>query len=319
MRRFYCLILVSIISVLFCVFSTPFLYNKFNDDYTRLATIHSWSTDPKIKPNFVIFGGSCAMNGINGYMIADAFDCKVASYTSTGQSFSESTCFYSRLPESVNVVIQGIIAYGEEWSIGVRDAKVDKLMLNGYQPDSLSLSLLDTQTKELFERSKIEVYYHSRNYLKNGIHWIIRSILEPHENAPSADTSLVYPYLFQYERADEAVWKTYAGEYRAVDSDTLHITPEFVEKIKMASDYFKKKNINYYLVLTPVSDYMEKGVPKNYTESLRKLENVAGVKVIDFTHLLEDDYFADPSHVNHSGAAILTSKLCEIIKEDLKD
>lgn len=317
MHRFYLLIIVAIITLAFCLFSTPLIYDKVPDDYSRLSTINQWSSNPDIKPNVVIFGSSSAMNAIDGNLMAERLKCKVVSYTNTGMSFTESSLFYSRLPESVNTVIQVFSVYGGKWNTGIALSKIDRLMIGGYQLDSLSSLFADSVARNNFKRSNIEVYFHSRNYLKNGIHYKIRSILEPNEACDSADKSITYPYLFQYERADDATWNKYVMMAQQVESDTMEISSEFIEKIQMARNYFKSRNINYYIVLTPISSCYEIGIPNHYTESIKQFQEKTGVEVIDYTFLLEDKYFADPDHLNRAGGAVLTNNLCDYIKKDL--
>lgn len=314
MRRFYTLIIVAVVTIIVGIFSTPLLYDKFPDDYSRLSSINQWSSDSTIKPNIVIFGASNAMNSIDGNLMARQLDCKVVSYTSPGQSFTESCLFYSRLPNTVHTVIQTVSAYGGKWDLGLSEKKIDRLMIGGYHLDQTSSRLADSATREGFERLNIEVYYHSRNYLKNGFHNMIRAILEPNEDCDSAHVSISYPYLFQFERCDAATWTKYAMQVRPSETDTIEITPAFVEKIQLASNYFQSRNINYYLILMPVSNCSQKGVPVYYDKSVRRLSEATGVKVLDYTYILEEEYFADPSHSNRAGAAILTKRLCEDLK-----
>lgn len=317
MRRFYLLIIVAIITLTICLFSTPLFFDKVPDDYSRLTTINQWSSNPDIKPNVVIFGSSSAMNAIDGNLMAERLKCKVASYTNTGMSFTESSLFYSRLPESVKIVIQVLYVYGGKWETGIALSKIDRLMIGGYQLDSLSSLFADSEARDNFERSNIEVYYHARNYLKNGIHYKIRSILEPNEACDSADISIAYPYLFQYERADDATWNKYVMMAQQVKTDTMEVSSEFTESIKIAQDYFRSRNIHYYIVLTPISSSYEIGIPNHYTKSIKQFQKKTGVDVIDYTFLLEDSFFADPDHLNRAGGAVLTNNLCDYLKKDL--
>lgn len=311
MRRFYILIVVAVITIIVAVLSTPLLYDKFPDDYSRLSSINQWLSDENIKPNVVVFGASNAMNSIDGNLLSRELNCKVVSYTSPGQSFTESCLFYSRLPNTVHTVIQTVSAYGGKWDVGVSDKIIDRLMIGGYRLDTISFMLSDSVSRKGFDRLNFEVYYHSRNYLKNGIHNMIRSVLEPNEDCDSAHVSLSYPYLFQFERCDDATWQKYAMQVRPPETDTIEITPAFVDAVEFASDYFKSRNINYYLVLMPVSNCSQLGIPEHYYESVRRLSEKTGVKVLDYTYSLDEEYFADPSHSNRAGAAIITKQLCE--------
>lgn len=306
-RIFLWQITVVLITLCACIFSTKYAISHVPDDYDRLYNINKWTQDPDIKPDIVFFGSSEAMNCVDGDLIKGKFNLEAVSFTNTGQSMAEAFLFYSRVPSSTKVVVQIMRAPTFSEGIFVNDVKANRLVLDGYQLDAFSRSLLNERTICKFEKSYIEASFDIKGYLKNGLHGYLRGLLEPNQYNPTSNTYLRNAYMFNYERAPEDQYQVLLHSIMRDQKQMLEVDYELLQSMKRASDYFKSHGILYVVVLSPVSKKASQLVPKNSREVIENLD--VNFPIIDYTNLLEEDGFADPVHPNRKGAKLFTDKL----------
>jgi len=310
-KLFYSQIFVVLILVFACICTTPLLISHLSSDSDRLCNINHWSNDTSIKADYVFFGASGAMNGIAGDTISNLYNANVVSFTSTGQSLSESFLFYSRVNDETKAVIQCISAGDLSGEPGINGFKVNRLIVDGYKMDSVTRTLIDKSTPQLFEKSYIGACLDVRSFAKTYLHNSLKELMQPEQLRKGASSDIQNAYLFTYERAPEEHFKKYYALMPKEQVDSLVLNNEKVEMINRAYDYFELRGINYYLVLLPVSSYAIKGHPLDYKEAIEK--SAIKCDVIDCSFILEDDCFADPAHSNRKGASILSKYIMDRI------
>lgn len=301
------------ISILLTIILSPYVPN----DTKRLTLINKWTNDENINPEIVIFGDSRAMNGINGYILSENFNnVTVVSYSSAGQSFSESALFYPKIKESTKVVIQCLDINSLSSYPYLSKDKANALIMSGFKQGTINKSFLSHEACKVINANKMVTIFESRNFLREGLHTFKRSIIVP--NALSDQIySITFPYLYPYERAPEEQYNKYLRAYKDKESKTsLIINDTIAEKLRNIQIFFREQSVDYYLVIMPLSPLAWESAPKNYDDTLHKLEIDIGVKIFDFTYLLPDEYFCDPTHTNKAGAKILTERIAEEIQNE---
>ncbi|WP_159038508.1 SGNH/GDSL hydrolase family protein [Brumimicrobium mesophilum] len=306
-----------VLGLIISYFITTLIIPIVTDDTKRLTLINKWSNDDDLIPEIVIFGDSKAMTGIDGYLISKKFNnASVASFTSLGQSLSESALFYPKLKEGTKVVIQCLDVNKISKSLKLNNKKASRLILTGFEYDPNDSSLLSEKAQNTISANKLLATYNSKSFLKQGIHTYLRTILEP--NALSENIyDLTYPYLYNYERAPQKEYDKFLRNYsnRKI-KDTLKINKEVIEKLILASQYFRSKNVEFVIVFMPFSPIGFDYLPKDYSKKIKEFQKEIGVKVLDYTNLLQDEYFVDPTHPNRAGAKIITEKMVHAIKDN---
>lgn len=316
MKRFIQQIIFILLGIVISILLTIVLFPYVPSDTTRLTLINQWVNDENINPEIVIFGDSRAMNGVNGNILSDFFNnVNVVSYSSVGQSFSEAALFYPRIKKSTKIIIQCLDINSLSRYPYLSKDKANTLIMSGFKQDTIYKSFLSQEAYKFINTNKVIAILESRNFLRKGLHTFNRAIIAP--NAQSDEIySIRFPYLFPYERAPEKQYNKYLRSFKEKESKTiLTINETIIEKLKKTQAYFRARGINYYLILMPLSPLAWDFAPKNYSDLLLQFENEIGVKIYDFTYLLPDNYFCDPTHLNRAGAKILTEKISvEIIK-----
>lgn len=317
-QLFYCQIVLIALCLSIAMAATPIVFRLLPDDFARLSRIYEWIDGRRLNPDVAVFGDSRAMNGINGYLLGVALgeNRTVASFTNPGQSFSEGALFYSSLPSDTKVVVHCIGLNTLAGPMGIAEKKVDRLLLDGYRPDSVTARFLSSSTLREFGKSRLRVLYESRTCAKTGLHNLLRKFLEPNSLSDSLDSS-VYPYLYPYERAPKEQYDKYLlAQKQSPQVDLQTPDAEFETKIRAVSRYFKARHIGYYVVLMPVSPLLWDHLPQDYERCVSNFASRTEVAVFDYTKLLDDDLFCDPAHPNRAGADRITAKLADDILRD---
>lgn len=300
-------IAVVVVTIIVCVFSTKYIICYIHDDYDRLYNINEWTQDSNIKPEIVFFGSSEAMNSVDGDLIKEKYNKEAVSYTNTGQSMAEAFLFYSRVPSSTKYVVQVMRSSTFAEGIYINDVKVNRLVINGYQLEDFTMSLLNERTIAKLEKSLPKASFDIRGYFKNGIHGYLRELLEPGQYNETSNTYIRNAYMFNYERAPEEQFQMLLRTLQVEQKPTLEVDQELVESMRKASAYFKSRGIKYVVVFSPISSNATQLIQPNYKEVLDGLN--FDFSIIDYTNLLEEDGFADPVHPNRKGAKVFTNQL----------
>ena len=284
-QLFYCQIVLIALCLSIAMAATPIVFRLLPDDFARLSRIYEWIDGRRLNPDVAVFGDSRAMNGINGYLLGVALgeNRTVASFTNPGQSFSEGALFYSSLPSDTKVVVHCIGLNTLAGPMGIAEKKVDRLLLDGYRPDSVTARFLSSSTLREFGKSRLRVLYESRTCAKTGLHNLLRKFLEPNSLSDSLDSS-VYPYLYPYERAPKEQYDKYLlAQKQSPQVDLQTPDAEFETKIRAVSRYFKARHIGYYVVLMPVSPLLWDHLPQDYERCVSNFASRTEVAVFDYT------------------------------------
>lgn len=310
-KLFYFQILVVILFVLICICTTPLLISHLSSDSDRLCNINHWSNDTSIKSDYVFFGASGAMNAIAGDTIYERYGVNVISYTSVGQSLSESFLFYSRIKDGTKAVFQCMQASDLSNVPGISKYKVNRLIIDGFELDSTTCDLIDKKTCDAFEKTYFEACFEVRSFFKTFLHGSLKELIQPGQIRKESTTDIHNSYLFTYDRAPEEHFNKYLSMMPKKQVDSLILNNEKVDMINRAYDYFESRGIHYYLVLLPVSSYTAKGQALDYKEVLENSK--IKCYIIDCSFIMDDDCFADPGHPNRKGASIVSRFIMENI------
>jgi len=310
-KVFYIQLIIVIACVIAALLSTRYLKQFFIDDGTRIDLMCKWVDDDKIQPEVVVFGGSDAMSGVNGYLLQDKLGENMISMTCTGQSASLASLFFSKLSNNTKIVIHcravvTTLENGEPESIGA-----SRLIYNGYELDSITKVFIGKNNVKKFDETRLHATFELRGFLKEGVNTILRDhVFRPN---PCADSikSKIHPYYYVYENAPESQFTKYPKPTQK--QDTLRISDFQVKRYKMFNDYFKLRGIEYYLVLMPTSTFMYDRVPVEYKPQIEEFSKQTGIPVLDLTDLLSDEEFYDPNHPNRSGAVKVTNEIIKFI------
>lgn len=316
-KIFFFQIFVVLILILVSLCTTPLIIKYFPSDSDRLCNINHWSADSTIRKDYVFFGASGAMNGIAGDTISALYNVNVVSFTSVNQTLSEAFLFYSRIGKETKAVIQCIRYYDLASSPSIDPYKINRLTVDGYKIDSETSAFIDNTTRLAFNKSYLEACFGVRSFAKTSLHKLFKELIEPGRQRKESISDIRNAYLYNYERAPENAYNKYLQVMSQKQIETMPLHQEKVEMINLATEYFRTRGIEYYIVLLPVSIYTAKYLPLDYVEALKN-SNLS-CKIIDCSFLLDDNCFADPHHPNRKGASILSRYIMDAIIYDFSD
>lgn len=316
-RTFYLQISIVVLAVLAALLTTPYLKKFFVDDGTRIDLMCEWVNDDNLQPEIVVFGGSDAMSGVNGYLLEEKLNKSVLSMTNTGQFISQSSLFFSKLSENTKIVILCRAVGADMERDEPEGIEASRYIYNGYELDSISKAFIGEKNASKFNKTRLQATFELRGFLKEGINTVLRDhLFRPN---PCADSikSKIYPYYYVYENAPESQFTKYSRPQQKPDEQIL--TDFQVDRFKSFNDYFKQRGIEFYLVLMPTSTYMSNRVPSVYKPQFEAFSQQTEIPILDLTVLLDDDEFYDPNHPNRSGAVKVTNAICDFIMNQSKN
>lgn len=302
----------------------PTLVAGLPSEMDRTGVILQALRDPPGKPRALVFGNSVVMNGVNARALRErlAEHPHTLNLASSGQGILEACLFYEEIPESVEVVVQGVFAHKLDELPCVRGNKYSALSTLGYEPAPSIRELLsrvgDPETRARAEWSKPRHTFASR--------WIVRDVLTQLAERgrlpkrPRHVRNLFYPHPAHGKKAPEPaqVRRYYRGRGLGPNSQFLP-KATMTDLLCHMKESCHRRHRQFVLVVLPVHPEFGKLVGPRYLDQLDRyvlaLRQEHGLLVINCVNVLEHQYFCDPIHPNNEGAAVFTDLVAAKLDE----
>lgn len=306
--------------LLVCNAITPLFYRAMPNDYVRTKLILSTLSDSLACPEFVIFGNSRGMSGLDGYLLEEQLEGhpQVYSFTSTRQALWESSFYYDRLPTSTHIVVQCIDVERLKEEAQLTDPNIVALRMYGYELSERCREWLPEQLIEQYSEWTVLVNYKARNCLFSGITTALREWLDDDVIAGATATELHYPRSTHTLRNT----KVYDREIAALNNDStkykqLSITEEQQHLITKSMDFLKQRGIFICYLLMPHNPDILSFTQKERRAAVELFKHTfPNAYTVDCVNLLEAADFYDAIHLNEQGARKLTERLIQALSAE---
>lgn len=310
----------SFVFILLMLFNwcTPSIYRAFPNDYARTRLILNTLDNTSHAPEVVVFGNSRGMSGIDGYRLEEKLEGNpvVYSFTSTGQTLSESILYYTSLPSSVKRVIQCVDI--DRLADPIDDMDLPNrvaLHMYGYEMDEATRAFLPG-LHERMDYPDACYNYEARNCLFMGLASWIRDLLDDDVVTGMLETELRYPNSSMSDRNETLYRHSVEEQNRTNRLDSFHIREEWVDLVMKAQALLKDKGIDYCLVVMPYNPDVTSMSNSDKKRALRLFkEKYYFVPVIDCMEQLDASDFYDAIHPNRKGAEKITNFILASIME----
>lgn len=292
--------------------STPTLYRLLPNDYSRTRTLLEVTCSPDFRPHTVVFGNSRAMSGINAQILRDSLgNLQIFNFATLGQSLAESAVFYPLLPPSTNRIIQCIDLQGLVTTSppSLSQDKATVFNLYGHRIGSTADTLFG-DCMSVREQPALIRNFSTRGFLKAGLAVTIKTVFDKGKLRDSL-SSVIFPYLYASNTSPHfrQEFAFYNNSIRIASDATIN--RDYLRLLNHLNDYLKARNIEYMLVVMPLSpdlDAMQTVSTERLVAALR--DGLApDIAIINEVELLEPDAFYDGSHLNRKGAQLLSSAI----------
>lgn len=290
--------------------TTPALYRLLPNDYSRTRTLLDVARSPGFRPNTVVFGNSRAMSGINAQILRDSLgNPEIFNFATLGQSLGESALFYPLLPPTTMRIIQCLDLQGLVTNSppALSEDKIRVFNMYGHRiaptADSLFGNCMTIREQAPFIRNVA-----ARGFVKAGISVAIKTHFDKGEFRDSLQ-SIIFPYLYSCNTSPyfKQEFAFYNKSIR-IPSDAM-LNAGYIRLLNHLNEYLKARNIQYVLVIMPLSPDLDAMNSSTITPLLAALgKNLAAdIQLIDQIQLLDADAFYDGSHLNRKGARQLST------------
>ncbi len=314
MKEFMYSILVTSIIVLAIIvtltYVQPFLYRRLPSDKDRHLVIMNVLNDRKKNKEFIVFGDSRAMFGVDTRTIKDSMTLQneVLNLSSVGQNIYESSYFYGLLDSTTKGVIQCTSPsfFSTDIKHELQDDVAYSMYLSGYRINEETKSVIKNYNP-IFDGRPFINYLKSRSIIRCYIHSnILRPVLDNETSDRVARGSIYFPHSFTSNRhPNYPVYEFDCSHFKRSSFPSTQIS--FLIKVH---DFFKTKGIDYVIVLMPVNPDECNECYRDFKEYKRMIQDLTDIRVIDITELLLDtNCFYDAIHANKEGARIISSQI----------
>lgn len=297
-------------------FMQPLFYRSFPSDKDRHHLIIDELTRKSDTDNWLVFGDSRTMFGVDTRIIKEELNTNVdiLNLSSVGQDIFESSYFYGLVKGNTKVVIQ--CTSPAFFSRNLRNHHISEdvalsMCLSGYMINESTKTLIKDYNK-VFDRNRFVNYFAARSIIKTYIHSnIMRPLLDNETFDKTARHSLYFPHSYTADRhPNYPVYDYDCTNFRSTENPAFQLS--FLISVMK---YFKDKGINYLIVLMPVNPDECRDCYEDFEKYEEIVEAVTNIEVINLSDFLVDtDYFYDATHANKKGAKIISSEIAKQIK-----
>lgn len=297
--------------------ATPWLYRTLPSDFSRtrlILDVLQGKTDTP--PAGLVFGSSVTMAGVDAGVLEKVTGiAPFYNLSSTGQSFAESRLFYELIDSSVTrVVVQLIRAEDLMQAGGPGVVKYRNARLLGLRPGPETYRINDDETfVSFFDEPAYRVNNGARTVVRAAIDNSIRSLARRDLDLARLNTELKHPNTYT-TRLPEKKYRQLIDRYNPEPPlTTLTIGEKSKDRFLKAAEFFTKRGIDYHLVLQPVNPDLTGYTPEFFAELDRRQSDLARLRIIDLTRVLQAEDFVDHWHPAPTGAEKLSRALASAI------
>ncbi|RMF97199.1 MAG: hypothetical protein D6741_10320 [Planctomycetota bacterium] len=304
----------------------PFLAGILPTDLSRSSRILEAERTVAGKPEICFFGNSVVMNGLDAKRLSEALPehPEIWNLSSTGQQLWESVLLQQDLPDSVQVVVQGVFANTLEEPPNIPPNKYNALVMYGFRPDEQTRrwaeSYLDAASRDYFFASPLRHRFDARWMLSGWFNTWVRSALRSDLTVDRAQTDLYYPRAYTRKVSDSALKHQLEKYIAGHPPGEFHPDPQTEALLVELAESYRRRGIRFVLWILPrhpeysrraLGDEFKRGL----ADYLTRLQVDHGITVVNTLDSLPAERFVDGSHPDDIGAAILS----QTFAADLKD
>ncbi len=300
LKKSLCFLFIGIFSILFLFFPINYIYNKRVE---KLILDKNVST--------LICGDSHPMSALDDKIIPNSISTTLSSESYYYTYYKLKKILYNE--NNLKYILLGISFHSFTKSYDNQIYETEKIK-NTYSKYFL---ILENKEKLYLLKKNSAGLLKSIPYIfKEAIITFLRS--NKYTNYP------FWGYFRGSENTnlnDETIRAAINRHYYDTDSGLLQKFSEFqVEYLMKIVDLCSEKNIQLYLINTPVSDEYLSKIPEKfinyYYNIVRKLKFNKNLKILDWhNHQLPKNCFGDGDHLNSNGAEIFSKKIISEIND----
>lgn len=294
-------------------FSHSIIVKNVPNDLSRHQLIAEKLNNNTDDAEIVIFGSSLSMFGVDAKEISNNLPQKPIAYnlSSVGQAIPEGIYFMSQIKGKVKNVVH-CIGYKNlnETGYYLGDSKAISMLMNGYKLKPSTKDLIKHPNENL-EKSKLQVGFESRTFIKSALHNVLRKAMDS-ESFNDKINDLYYPYIYEKDRHNN-----YPNYKVDIDYTSYSVKDTMANMVVDINAFLAKNNIKYHLIIIPLNPDMGMPSTKAHNKFMAQVnKKLKGIDVLDLSHLLPSEDFYDAFHPNTKGAKKIAQKIAEHLKSN---
>ena len=320
------LLLSTLAGVAFSYLLLPSFFRVVPNDLSRLSRILAALHSPNSHPKVCFFGNSVVMNGIDGGRLSKLLpgQPEVWNLSSTGQQLFESVLLQQDLPDSTEVVVQGIFANTMERPPSISRNKYNALVMYGFRPNRQTLEWADRflpdDSRRYIRASPWQHRFDARWALRSGFDTSLRTLMRRDLTVERAEQDLYYPRAYTRKVDNKALRVQLEGFISLHPPGEFRPDPQMEALIAELARRYRQRGIRFVLWILPRHpEYrrcaLGEAFERDLAQYLSYLEQTYGFTVVNSLNALPAERFVDGSHPDDLGAELLSQLLGAKLKE----
>jgi hypothetical protein len=295
---------------------TTWIFAHAPSDLERTSVLLDALENPELQPEFIVFGNSIVLSGIDTNVISESLPGKPLglNLATTGQNPADSYLYYQNLPDSVNLILQFTLPRSAASYDGIEPQKYNAMYMYGYRPNDITRerlsNILGEPSREILNRSEFRQRFESRWSIQQTANNVIRGIARDDLEFD------VYTYDLYFPNSG-AKRLTEPQMQRALDQRYFQRTDSRYPYTEMKTALFKEAAIRadeldarFALVISPLHPSVHGRNTEEWFAIVRDYFGQIGkdgkFAIIDATDAVPEQEFVDALHVSRTGGKILS-------------
>jgi len=295
-------------------------------DVRRLGILHRALKSGDPSPAIVVFGNSVLMSGVDGRALTAALPGNPVAWNcaSTGQTLLESYLLSQDLPETVETAVYSVFPQPDHDVEPLNAQKYNSLFMYGFRPEPATLETVrasfEPEVLGLLERSTIAQIFASRWAVRQFVDTRARSLLRSDLALDKATFDLFHPQSYLRPIDSEITQGFIDRRLEAFETAPPVLETGAIELARALVRRAETQGRSTVFLFPPLHpEILGKIGPRLEilrAEFARLFVESSRVRVVDATTLLDRSVFIDDLHPTNDGAAILSRKLADALRED---
>jgi len=314
-----------LVGVGLALLAAPALFKIVPTDLSRTAVLLQTLQDPPGEPEYVVFGNSVIMQGIDTNELSTYLKGDPLGYnlSSTGQNLLESALYYQELPDSVNTVIQFVQPDLMTGGPMIEPQKYNALYMYGYRPDAdtrnLITSVFHTPGEKLLNIGYFEHAFDSRWAVRQAIDTFVRNTVRSDMTLDVARDDLFFPSSRGNAKSEAKLNIDLKRAYEGKADDEYKFVTQGRTQLKLMIERNRREGRRTVIVIPPIHPRAKEYEPAARRDEIhRQFEVFAEMNDVELINTLDAvpaELFIDARHTSVKGAELLTDLVGRELQE----
>ena len=295
---------------------TTWIFAHAPTDLERTSVLLEALENPELQPEFIAFGNSVVMSGIDTNVISENLPGNPLglNLATTGQNPADSYLYYQNLPDSVNLILQFTLPRFAAHYDGIEPQKYNAMYMYGYRPNDITRKrlsdILGKNTQEIFNRSEFRQRFESRWSTQQTADNVIRSIARDDLELDVSTYDLYFPNSGAKQLTEPQMQRALDQRYTRRTNSRYPYTEMKTALFKEAAIRAEELDARFALVISPIHPSVHGRYTEEWFAKVRDYFGQMGkdgeFAIIDATDAVPEQEFVDALHVSRACGKILS-------------